>query len=702
LSLGRLLRILQKKWLTILLAGILGLLGALFQIRRTTPIYAARSTIEMTVRRPRILDNREAILDDGRLLRADEILKTRLIKFKNAKTALFAFREFVAIRGEAEKTDEKEWCRRLRRGVSFAMRSGTRLVDVSFTDSDPQVAADAANAYAKAAETAMIEENRSVSDGAVEWLQEQAKVQAAKLERTEKKLAEFRAENNVDILQGEKASAEESILQLTSALAGLESRALSLRELRGVSDTLPEQPNTRIAASLPSELPRQDQIVEALSDLQTAMAHKDELLKRYTEEHPSVIQQNAQVEAHQARLARVIKAARDTIANDLRLVENEMRGLQATITEKRTKVAELQREIVATEAGTTTIERERDACDVTYKGILKRIEEARLSADENTAIVKIVEQAGVPGTPILPKPPQIITLMVLLGLIGGAGLAFVTDLLDDRISSVADVERGLGLKVISVVPHVASATRKDLALATHNQRFSHLTECFAGIRSLLDSPQYRRISGSILVSSSAPEAGKTITSCNLAIASARSGKRTLLVDFDMRRPRLRGIFVEPGKEHSLLHVLAKEETDRFSELPIETECPNLDVVTSHPSSSISPAEIIGGSSAREFVSWATSRYERVVIDSPPYGLVSDAAVLGSLVGCTILVCRPKTSRKRSMRHAHMQLCEHGANVVGVLVNDIDPSKDSGMSNYYGYSYMYRHGYRYTTAPEEES
>ena len=201
-------------------------------------------------------------------------------------------------------------------------------------------------------------------------------------------------------------------------------------------------------------------------------------------------------------------------------------------------LVDLEQTIVERKTRRTALERERDAADMSYKGILNRIEEARLSADENTATMKIVEPARVPEKPIWPKKSVVLAVAVFLGLAAGVGLAFFTDTMEDHVTSPADIEQDLGLKMIGVVPHAALGRRDNVFTADFAERFGVLAEAFAGIRGLLDSPQYESVSRSVLITSTAPGEGKTLSSCSLGVMSAKSGRRTLLVDFDLRRPRI--------------------------------------------------------------------------------------------------------------------------------------------------------------------
>ena len=356
------------------------------------------------------------------------------------------------------------------------------------------------------------------------------------------------------------------------------------------------------------------------------------------------------------------------------------------------KLTTLERRIVQVRAQLTTMERERDACDIAYRGILNRIEGARLSADENTAIVKLVESAEVPSTPVPKRSLPILVFGLLLGVLGGFGLALATDTLQDRVSSLADVERGIGIKVLGLIPRIKAGNRADLALATLNQKVGPLIEAFAGIRTLLNSGQYRESSKSILIGSSAPQEGKTMVSCNLAIGSAKTGMRTLLVDFDMRRPRLGAIFPQPGEAQSLLKILSQGNPSLFDKLPIPAQCKNLDVVFTRASDEANPAEVMASKTVAEFFKWAASRYDRVIVDSPPFGLVSDATVLATLTDSVIIVCRADKTRRRTARHAVRQFTDMGAHVIGAIINNVDYGPRSNFSGEHYQGAYYGSGY----------
>ena len=366
------------------------------------------------------------------------------------------------------------------------------------------------------------------------------------MEKADKELSEFRAQNQIDALESKKKSVEESLLAFNKALVDIESQEVLARDLVTTLSRLELKPEN--AGQLPASIPRTVEIQTMLEKWLAAISDRDALLAKYTEKHPAVVAQNKVVDVLRGQAMDAIRRARDTSESNLKLLEQQADSLTRKMSDQRNLAAQLELHIVDLKSKASTLERAREASDISYKGILNRIEEARLSADENTATVKIVERAAVPERPIRPRKLAVLLVCLMLGLVGGVGLALLTDMLEDYITGPADIEIGVGLSILALVPHVKGATRESLATACMTNKFGQFAEAFAGIRAALDSSKYKGISHTVLISSTAPDEGKTVTACNLAIMCAKSGMRTLLVDFDMRRPRMYKFFNMP-EEH---------------------------------------------------------------------------------------------------------------------------------------------------------
>lgn len=680
-TLDRLLRVAARKWPTIGMVILFALLAALIYLIFAQRVYRADALIEMSMRRPRITAGEGAIIDDtATTWGSEEVFNTRLEKFKGDDTRKIAGEKLRVLLNKPELTEDEinkllppPW------KIDFRLLPRTRLLRISVDSKDRKLAAALANAFAQAAETVAYEENRVTSDSAVAWLQTQVVAQRKALEKAEQALVEFRAVHQLDALEARKKNIQDALLEFNGTLIKLESQQVLAREMVGSLNNVDRNPEG--AGRIPLTVPRQEEINDMLRKWLEAVAERDGMRARLTPKHPDMMAQEETIQILRRQLQESVQRARDTVQSDLALVESQVLSLKSEISSRQKELADLELVIVKSKATLSSLERERDASDVSYRGVLNRIEEARLSADENTATIKTVKQASPPPHPIKPRKSRILLVALFLGGLGGLGLALFTDQLEDYLTSTKDIEGDLGLKVLGLIPHMMVASREELALASLNDRFSQVAEAFGGIRSLIDSLAGPANSHSVLVVSTTAAEGKTITACNLAIMTAKRGLKTLLVDFDLRRPRVGRMFKIDHTAESLIHVLHAQDQAAFDRLPQATGCANLDVITSRPSRDISAAEIMGSRVVKDFMKWAEGRYDRVIVDSPPYGIVSDAVALAGLTGCLVLVCRPNKSRKRATSHAVKRLSEAGANILGVVVNDVDFSKGAFLSNY---------------------
>lgn len=694
INVHRILRILRKKWMTIALIVGLGAAGAAFYLHITPKKYAATSRIELSVRRPRIMDQRGPMLDDQASMSFEEAFTTRLEKFRTSESLQAVVKEYRKLVPGDNRSDD-ELIGLLASGMQFTQVRRTRLVNITFECEDPQFAAHAANTYAEAAVTIAAEENRSQSDFAVAWLEKQAAHQKGLLEKADQALIDFRAANKLDSMENEQKTIEGSLQAFNTALVDIQNKEAAAREVLKVLDTLEFSPEE--VGKLPTSVPRAAEISMAIEKWMAAIAERDAMLLRYTKKHPEVATREEIINLARAQVLEAVGRARESGKADLALMEQQMLSLRNKIAEQTSKLTAIEQKMLDAKLGMGALEREKEACDITYRGILNRIEEARLSADENTATVKVTDRATVPTAPVEPRPEKVYPLALLLGLVGGFLLALLIDVMEDLVSLPQEVERDIGLKVLAVLPHVRSKDRAEIAQACVHRRFGQMTEAFAGLRSMLDSPSTREQSKVIMLASAMPGAGKTIVSCNLAVSFAKKGQRTLLVDFDMRRPRVGRIFEMPEKHRGLLDFLKTGETGGFDRIVWKTAIPNFEVIGSRAAKDESPADLVSGHAVKALVEWARATYDRVILDAPPLGLVSDAAVLATMSGCVLIVVRPENSRKRATRHIAAQFRDLGVSHLAAVVNDIDFRK----SDYYYQQGYYYHPYRGYDNEKEE-
>lgn len=690
----RLLRVMRKKWLSIVLVLVFAGIAATYYLMTTAKVYQAVSLVELSVRRPRIMTQQAAVIEDqGASSQSEEIFNTRLEKFKGRAMREAAIARYRKQHPECKLQDGE--FNGLFASLNLTLLRRTRLVKIEFNHTDPQFAAEFCTAFAETAEASVYDENRTASDAAVLWLEAQCANQRGEVEKADAALLKYRQENKIDVLESQRKTVDNALMDFNQVLVALESQEAKERDLLNTITAVELKPEN--AGKLPTSIPRGDEIKASMDKWMAALAERDALLSKYTAKHPEVSAKDGMVAMFRSQALDSLNRAKATSASNLELFRKQAESLRQKKADQAKLASDLELQIVERRTHLTALERTRDASDTAYRGILGRIQEARMAADENTATVKIVERPSVPEKPIKPKPLRIIALAILLGLMGGVALALITDTMEDHVAGPHDLEAEIGVKVLAMVPHVKAGKRSDIATASLNQRFSQITEAFAGLRSMLDSAQYKERSKVILVASSIPAEGKTITSCNLAIACAKNGQRVLLIDFDLRRPRLVGIFPMPPEGRGLLDYLSDSAVVTTpSALAYATECPNLAVIASRPVKGASPAELVGSQKVVELLTWAREHYDRVIIDAPPLGLVSDALVLGGLSDCVLVMARPETSRKRATFHTIHRFREAGVRMISAVINDIDFAKGSP---YNSYSYHY-YGHYQPYPPED--
>lgn len=674
----RILRVMRRKWLTIFLLLILSLAGAWFYLSIVPKSYRATSLIELSLRRPRIMNQQSAVIEDLGYMSSEEIFNTRLARFNSGEMRELALTRFKAIRPSRTETDEQ--LRLMISKVTFTLVRKTKLVQVISEDNDKTNATALANACTEAAEVFSIEENRAASDKAVAWLEAQGRTQRDALDRAGQTIAEFRLKNNVDVIENQRKALSEATLDLNRTMVARETELVLVQDIVLKLNTLEINPET--AGSLPDPTPRRDEISTIRKQLDIATTERDSLLIRYTPQHPEVIEKERICGVIRAQFVEAIRRGRETAGSNLALLQQQVESLRKKSMDLGKIISDLDVRIVQAESSIATLQRERDAFDQSYRGILNRIEEARLAADENTATIKIIDRASEPLAPFKPQIPRVIFLAVVVGLALGIGVALLADTLEDRVSSIDDVERMIGLRILGLVPHVPRALRADIIRSSFSDKRGHIAEVFAGIRVVLNSRQFSDQSHTMLVASPGPEDGKTVTSCNLAIAFAQGGMRTLLIDFDLRRPRIGKIFDIPDSSRRLAEVLTARDPSLFPGLICQSTCPDLHIAATRMVADINPSDIFGGEIVSEFIDWARSNYDRVVIDSAPFGAVSDCLVLASRVDSVILICRPVKTHKHTTRLMMKNLSDVGANIVGAIINDIDFKKHPYFGNYY--------------------
>lgn len=689
ITLGRVLRVISQRWISILVFLLVGLVSAFAVYRISPTIYEAKSEFTMDMRRPQMSGN-----GIGQVVEPDygstyeEVFNTRLSDWRSDKIVTKIIQQYRANYPASTVTDN-ELIETLSASELELIRH-SRLITIAVRSTQAQLAASLANAYAEAIEAFTDEENKLRCDKAVAQIHEQVEKQRRADEKVAKALLEFRTVNKLDNLISEREILQQSIQKTTAEVLDLRSKVTAATEWEKVLQAAQEKPED--FGALPTDVPRSSEIGQAYGRLQQTKMDLTALLARFTKNHPDVRSKEKELDTVRQEFVDAVSRALATAHGNLAAYRNQLAVFEKDSEQLRAESAAIEQKIVSADAGLKQLEQEKKVSSELYLDLLTKENEARIAAEQNNEIVRVGRPAFVPKVPVLPNPIVIFAAGTVLALALGLLFVLVVDHLEDTIVSLSDIEERLSLKVLAVFPHVRRKKREQVAKFISENKYSQFAEAVAGLRNLLDSPRYQPISQVLLLMSTQPGEGKTITSCSLAISSAQAGKRTLLVDFDLRRPRLARVWgLQIDQEHSFSHYLSARKTGDFQMLVMKSGVESLDVIGSLPPDNVNPASIMGSQIVPDFFQWAREHYDRIIIDSPPFGVVGDVMTLASLVDSVMIMCCPDRTHLKPIQHAARSLGESGATVIGIIVNDVEMGSSGSAfapSGHHGYGYGY--------------
>ena len=310
-----------------------------------------------------------------------------------------------------------------------------------------------------------------------------------------------------------------------------------------------------------------------------------------------------------------------------------------------------------------------------YSNLVTNFEQVRLAEAQTSTNVVVSEPAAVPSIPVSPKTMRNTILAVFAGMLLAAGAVVAIDALDDTIKDPEEIRKKFNLSILGMIASHNGAAEMPI---TQSEPRSPVSESFRALRTNLTFAGVDRHLRCILVTSATPQDGKTTVSTNLAVVMAQGERQTLLVDADLRRPRVHTMFGLLNRTGLVnLFIRAPETLPDFIQ---PSGLPGLSVL---PSGSLppNPAELIASQKMTQVMNWIVDKYDVVIIDTPPVLAVTDAVALSRSVDGVVLVAKPGVTKLSAFRQTVEQLQTVGASILGVVLNEVEPS-----SRKYGYYY----------------
>lgn len=410
-----------------------------------------------------------------------------------------------------------------------------------------------------------------------------------------------------------------------------------------------------------------------------------EMSKKYGEKHPQMIRLREDLRALREKMSSESKRIITSIKNDYELAKARETGLRNSMAQGKGEAMVLSEKAIQYGA----LKREVESNQQLYDALLKRIKETSLIEEVKSFNIYIVDRAEIPKGPVRPRSFLNILLSIIVGAFGGVGIAFFLEYIDNTFKKPEDVEEKLALPLLGVVPYIKQTEIPDgnFETITHTNQKSTISETYRALRTsiLLSTPEPVK---SIVVTSSVEDEGKTSTAINLAITLAQMEKMVLLVDADLRKPKVHSVL---GMDNSigLSNFLARQVVQNMIKA---SEIPNLSIITAGPLPP-NPSELLGSKRMKEFLDIVNEKFDIVVFDTAPLITVTDTTLLSDLVDGTILVIRSGRTTFDIAKRGVKLLRDINAKVLGVVLNSMDTAKE-------GYRYLYPYYYQYGSEKEK--
>jgi capsular exopolysaccharide synthesis family protein len=576
----------------------------------------------------------------------------------------------------------------------------TRLIDIRFTHIDPLVASKIVNAIAETYVFSNLEKRTEANSTTGDFLQKRIAELQQQIRTSEERLVNYAKNNQIISLDPNQNTVVER-------LAGLNQQLLQAENDRKTAEAAYNAAKLPDAATaMVDDATKQTNDIEAkLIELRQKRA---QLLVDATEEAPEVKEVDQQI----GELDKQLKDFRSR--KSATLLTNLNTRYQQTLEREQSlrKAFEQQRAETLSQSEAAInyriIQQEIETNKTLLNGLLQGAKENDVVLAGKPNNISIVDYALTPDSPVGPNRARTVIAAFFLAIGLGLGLALFFEYLDDTVHSTEEVERVLHLPALAVIPSVGSGARRRVlpgisgstALQKQNgngngnsellmnvDSRSPLAEAYRHLRTSVLLSTAGRAPRSLLVTSSLPGEGKTTTAVNTAVSLAQTGASVVIVDADMRRPRLQSIFEMRGQE-GLSSILSSEtsENDMLTMVRHDEES-GLNVLTSGPIPP-NPAELLGSDQMRRLMTVLQANYTHVVVDSPPVSSFTDGVLISSMVDGVLLVVHGGKSSRHIVRRSKQLLNDVGAKIFGVVLNNVNLHSHDYYyyQSYYGQKY----------------
>lgn len=568
--------------------------------------------------------------------------------------------------------------------VSVNPIKNSQLVEIGVEYYDMNTAVEICNMLVKVYRDQNLATKIDATREALEWLKKERSGRANSVKEAEQGLHQFLVDHNIVSFEERQNVVAKRVQDLSDALTEAKRARIASEVAYNEATQLKKQGN---ALAIPEVL--DNKLIQNLKEeLVLLEKEKSKLAAKWKPDHPGMQKVQGQINELQDQIGKEI--------------DHLIEGLRATYVMDQSRENKLDSELEQAKKEALDLsdleiqyrvkKREAESEGMLFDEIQKRQKETEInkSLPDITNNVRIIEEAIAPEhpSPIRPRRKLSIILGAVLGLLGGIGLTFFLEYLDTTIKSADDLERNVKAPFLGIIP---SFTTDEEAvpdeLFTHRYPKSSITESCRSIRTNISFSSAGKQLKRLLVTSAGPQEGKSTAVINMGIIFAQGGKRVLIVDSDLRRPRLHRAF-KVSRKKGLTNVIMGEAS--LADVIIPTEVPGVSLIPCGPIPP-NPSELLGTERMRQISNDMADMFDLVLFDSPPVVAVTDAVVMSKIVDGVVLIAKAGKTTSEIVRKASRQLEDVQAHILGTVINDFNIRSAGYRYYYYYYHYRSREG-----------
>ncbi len=700
----------RRKWIVLAVAAVITAAVTLYTARQPK-VYSATTSLIIDVTAPRFLDNQvQEVVDNGGSSNywfnkeyyetQHNVITSRAVSSRVVdKLGLQSDAGFLGLERMPAGPARDELMRNfdapslLQGRIRVTPVKESRVVNITVEDGDPQRAALLANEVAEAYMLENLALKLRVTETASKWLEDRLTDLEGRAKKSELAVYDFKKDQDVlttsledraNVVSQRLTTYNTALTDVRTRIAGLRARVDAIGELKKL--------NSDNGGHWAEALPWVDS--SFIKDLKLRFANQRtecaELSERYLEAHPKLA---------------ICKEKLALAEKDLlRELNNAVRAAQTELAEATAKESNLVKLLDQTKGEAFVVnkkqieyerlKRDADNDQRLYDLVLKRLKDIELSGLLRTSNVRILDAARPSFGPVRPNVNRMMMMALAMGLMIGVALVLLLEFGDQRLRTQGEVE-ALGMPFLGLIPalppEVEASERRDLHV--HDQPKSMMAESCRAVRTNLLFMSPDKPIRTMVVTSSSPQEGKSMSVLCLGTTIAQSGKRVLLLDTDMRRPRLHRAFGVPNDVGVSSLVVGEATLDQAVKT---TEVPNLFLLPCGPIPP-NPSELLHTRAFQDLLEAAKQKFDWIILDSPPINAVTDAVVLATLTDGVVLVVKAALTPRNLAAQAVRSLQDVNAKVFGAILNGVD-FNDPKFGGYY--TAYQRYGYYYGEKTDE--